>query len=87
MTEKLASHLAETGWQVSKRHREVDQRRGVQLGATTRDAGPRGSKGQTEVIGIVIVAHGGLAAELKRATEHVVGPQAAMVAISDRPRG
>ena len=28
MTEKLASHLAETGWQVSKRHREVDQRRG-----------------------------------------------------------
>lgn len=28
MTEKLASHLAEAGWQVSKRHREVDQRRG-----------------------------------------------------------
>ncbi|KPQ16382.1 MAG: UPF0042 nucleotide-binding protein [Rhodobacteraceae bacterium HLUCCO18] len=27
MTEKLASHLAEAGWQVSKRHREVDQRR------------------------------------------------------------
>jgi mannose/fructose-specific phosphotransferase system component IIA len=38
------------------------------------------------VIGIVIVAHGGLAAELKRATEHVVGPQAAMVAISIGPR-
>jgi hypothetical protein len=38
------------------------------------------------VIGIVIVAHGGLAAELKRATEHVVGPQAAMVAISVGPR-
>jgi PTS system mannose-specific IIA component len=37
------------------------------------------------VIGIVIVAHGGLAAELKRATEHVVGPQAAMVAISVGP--
>jgi PTS system mannose-specific IIA component len=37
------------------------------------------------VIGIVIVAHGGLAAELKRATEHVVGPQAAMVAISIGP--
>ncbi len=33
------------------------------------------------MIGIVIVAHGGLAAELKRATEHVVGPQAAMIAI------
>jgi PTS system mannose-specific IIA component len=33
------------------------------------------------VIGIVIVAHGGLAAELKRATEHVVGLQAAMIAI------
>jgi UPF0042 nucleotide-binding protein len=28
MTEMLASHLAEAGWQVSKRHREVDQRRG-----------------------------------------------------------
>jgi PTS system mannose-specific IIA component len=37
------------------------------------------------VIGIVIVAHGGLAAELKRATEHVVGSQAAMVAISIGP--
>jgi PTS system mannose-specific IIA component len=37
------------------------------------------------VIGIVIVAHGGLAAELKRATEHVVGPQAALVAISVGP--
>ncbi|MBF9034894.1 PTS fructose transporter subunit IIA [Rhodobacterales bacterium HKCCE2091] len=33
------------------------------------------------MIGIVIVAHGGLAAELKKATEHVVGPQAGMVAI------
>lgn len=37
------------------------------------------------MIGIVIVAHGGLAAELKRATEHVVGAQAAMVAISIGP--
>jgi UPF0042 nucleotide-binding protein len=27
MTEKLAGHLAEAGWQVSKRHRDVDQRR------------------------------------------------------------
>ncbi len=34
------------------------------------------------MIGIVIVAHGGLAPELKRATEHVVGQQRAMVAIS-----
>ena len=37
------------------------------------------------MIGIVIVAHGGLAAELKRATEHVVGPQSAMIAISVGP--
>jgi PTS system mannose-specific IIA component len=37
------------------------------------------------VIGIVIVAHGGLAPELKRAAEHVVGPQAAMIAISVGP--
>lgn len=37
------------------------------------------------MIGIVIVAHGGLAAELKRATEHVVGPQPALVAISIGP--
>lgn len=37
------------------------------------------------MIGIVIVAHGGLAAELKRATEHVVGPQDALVAISVGP--
>lgn len=33
------------------------------------------------LIGIVIVAHGGLATELKRATEHVVGAQDGMVAI------
>jgi PTS system mannose-specific IIA component len=37
------------------------------------------------VIGIVIVAHGGLAPEFKRATEHVVGRQAAMIAISVGP--
>lgn len=37
------------------------------------------------MIGIVIVAHGGLATELKRATEHVVGAQPAMVAISIGP--
>jgi len=37
------------------------------------------------VIGIVIVAHGGLAAELKRATEHVVGRQESMLAISIGP--
>jgi PTS system mannose-specific IIA component len=37
------------------------------------------------VIGIVIVAHGGLATELKNATEHVVGAQVAMVAISVGP--
>ncbi len=34
------------------------------------------------MIGIVIVAHGALAPELKRATEHVVGHQKGMVAIS-----
>lgn len=37
------------------------------------------------MIGIVIVAHGGLATEIKRATEHVVGAQRAMVAISIGP--
>jgi mannose PTS system EIIA component len=37
------------------------------------------------VIGIVIVAHGGLASELMRATEHVVGRQRAMIAISVGP--
>lgn len=37
------------------------------------------------MIGIVIVAHGGLAAEIKRATEHVVGAQPAIVAISIGP--
>lgn len=34
------------------------------------------------MIGIVIVAHGGLAREYLAAVEHVVGPQAAMRAIS-----
>lgn len=37
------------------------------------------------MIGIVIVAHGGLASELKRAVEHVVGHQDAMIAISIGP--
>ncbi|GAB5448839.1 PTS sugar transporter subunit IIA [Gymnodinialimonas sp.] len=37
------------------------------------------------MIGIVIVAHGGLAGEMKRATEHVVGAQPSMVAISIGP--
>ena len=34
------------------------------------------------MIGIVIVAHGGLAREYLAAVEHVVGPQAAMRAIA-----
>lgn len=37
------------------------------------------------MIGIVIVAHGGLAAEFLAATQHVVGPQAGMRAISIGP--
>ena len=37
------------------------------------------------MIGIVIVAHWGLASELMRATEHVVGRQRAMIAISVGP--
>lgn len=34
------------------------------------------------MIGIVIVAHGGLAEEYRRAVEHVIGPQDAFCAIS-----
>ncbi|WP_308915582.1 PTS fructose transporter subunit IIA [Jannaschia sp. LMIT008] len=34
------------------------------------------------MIGIVIVAHGGLAEEYRRAIEHVIGPQDALHAIS-----
>jgi PTS system mannose-specific IIA component len=37
------------------------------------------------VIGLVIVAHGGLARELLAATEHVVGPQKQAVAVSTGP--
>ncbi|MFN3613141.1 MAG: PTS sugar transporter subunit IIA [Rubrimonas sp.] len=37
------------------------------------------------MIGLVIVAHGGLATELLAATEHVVGPQARAVAVSTAP--
>jgi len=33
MTEILSAHLAETGWPVSKRHREVEQRRAAGTGA------------------------------------------------------
>jgi UPF0042 nucleotide-binding protein len=36
MTEILSSHLAEAGWAVSKRHREVEQRRADASGATER---------------------------------------------------
>ena len=37
------------------------------------------------MIGLVIVTHGALAVELKRATEHVVGPQEAIATISIGP--
>lgn len=37
------------------------------------------------MIGIVVVAHGGLARELLAATEHVVGPMPAAVAVSTAP--
>lgn len=37
------------------------------------------------MLGMVIVAHGGLAAELLAATEHVVGPQNNAIAIATRP--
>ena len=37
------------------------------------------------MIGIVIVAHGGLATEYKAALEYVVGPQAGVVAVAIRP--
>ena len=37
------------------------------------------------MIGIVIVAHGGLARELLAATEHVVGPQERALAVSTAP--
>ena len=37
------------------------------------------------MIGIVIVAHGGLAREYHAAVEHVVGPQAGMVSIAIAP--
>ncbi|WP_108484739.1 PTS sugar transporter subunit IIA [Oceaniglobus ichthyenteri] len=37
------------------------------------------------MIGIVIVAHGGLAVEFKAAVEHVVGKQAGLIAISIGP--
>ena len=37
------------------------------------------------MIGIVIVAHGGLAREYLAAVEHVVGPQTGMMAISIEP--
>lgn len=39
-------------------------------------------RGERPVIGIVIVAHGGLAREYLSAVEHVVGKQAAMKAIA-----
>lgn len=37
------------------------------------------------MIGLVVVAHGGLARELLAATEHVVGPQRRAVAVSTGP--
>ena len=37
------------------------------------------------MIGLVLVAHGGLAAEFRSALEHVVGPQARMATVSIGP--
>lgn len=47
-----------------------------------RQVWARMTKGRCDVIGIVIVAHGGLAREYLAAMEHVVGPQKGAVAIS-----
>jgi PTS system mannose-specific IIA component len=41
--------------------------------------------GHTALIGIVIVAHGGLARELLAAAEHVVGPMPQVMAVSTAP--
>lgn len=38
------------------------------------------------MIGLVVVAHGGLAAEILKATEHVVGPLPAALAIGLEPK-
>ncbi len=74
----LAKALAEGGWHVSIRHREMERR---------ADSGRRRTGwGQGRVIGIVIVAHGGLATEYLAAVEHVVGQQDGMLAVSDPPR-
>ena len=40
---------------------------------------------QTEMIGVVIVAHGGLAGEFCAALEHVVGPQEQLEAFAIGP--
>ncbi len=46
---------------------------------------PGAWRGRRPLIGIVIVAHGGLAREYLAAVEHVVGPQAGIRAISIEP--
>ena len=74
MAEMVGSALADAGWPVSKRHRELERK------AATAAAG-RNESGK-RLIGIVIVAHGGLAREYLSAVEHVVGRQDGVRAIS-----
>lgn len=47
--------------------------------------GPNQSGAGERMIGLVIVAHGGLARELLLATEHVVGPQVHAIAVATLP--
>ena len=50
-----------------------------------RQAGDAVDEGRTQVIGIVIVAHGGLAREYLAAVEHVVGKQSDIAAVAIHP--
>ena len=73
VVEALAKTLASDGWQVSIRHRDLERASsGVGLG----------SGSGCGVIGIVIVAHGGLAREYLAALEHVVGKHPGTRAVS-----
>ena len=71
LAEIISEALAEQGWPVSIRHRELNAR------AAHGEVGG--------VIGIVIVAHGGLAREYLAAIEHVVGAQDGIRAIAIEP--
>ena len=85
VAEAFAKSLRECGWRLHLRHRERDEAGDGGEAAAVDRRRPRNGV-VSGMIGIVVVAHGGLADELLKATEHIVGDLPSARAIGLGPK-